>query len=93
MPRAACRLLLKITDIKVERLHDITEEDAIAEGANPSDKYMTIEQRHNNYCNPSNLQGWSSKAGFEEIWESINGEGSWAANPWVWVLTFKRVEI
>lgn len=73
MPRWASRIDLEITDIRVERLQDITEEDAMAEGA---------------YKSPA---AGNYRMGFGEIWESINGSGSWTKNPWVWVIEFKRV--
>lgn len=73
MPRWASRIDLEITDVRVERLQDITEEDAMAEGA---------------YKSPA---AGNYRMGFGEIWESINGSGSWSKNPWVWVIEFKRV--
>ncbi|MGY8624277.1 hypothetical protein [Chromobacterium violaceum] len=74
MPRWASRILLEITDVRVERLQDISEEDAVAEGG-PVD--------HPN----GTARGW-----FEQLWEKLNGAGSWDANPWVWVIEFKRIE-
>lgn len=76
MPREACRLWLKITSVRVERLQDITELDALAEGAPPirwNDQYMADD--------------W-----FCDIWQTINGPGSWDANPWVWVVEFERTD-
>lgn len=83
MPRWASRIDLEITDIRVERLNEISEGDAIAEGcervfaADGSDYGAGLTTA----CEQ-----------FETLWESINGPGSWAANPWVWVVEFKRVE-
>ncbi|OQS40588.1 hypothetical protein [Chromobacterium haemolyticum] len=74
MPRAACRLVLEITDVRVERLQDISEADAVAEGG-PVD--------HPN----GTARGW-----FEQLWEKLNGAGSWDANPYVWRISFKKVE-
>ncbi|NHR05759.1 hypothetical protein HA052_11160 [Chromobacterium haemolyticum] len=74
MPRAACRLMLEITDVRVERLQDISEADAVAEGG-PVD--------HPN----GTARGW-----FEQLWEKLYGAGSWDANPYVWRISFKRVE-
>lgn len=79
MPRAASRINLEITGVRVERLQDISEADAKAEGATPS-----IIGAH--------LDHLKYRAGFQSLWESINGPGSWEANPWVWVVEFKRVE-
>ena len=80
MPRWASRITLEITSVRVERLQDISDFDAYQEGA-PS-KAGTITGP---YC-------MSYKEGFRALWESIYGPGSWGANPWVWVLEFKRVE-
>lgn len=83
MPRAAGRILLKITGVRVERLQDISEADARAEG-------VTIEDRHmRGYCAGEFLS--PSIRAYRDLWESINGAGSWGANPWVWVVEFKRV--
>lgn len=78
MPRKACRILLEITAVRVERLNDISEEDARAEGATPSQHIITP---------PEALY----RVGFSKLWRSIYGEESWGANPWVWVIEFKRV--
>ena len=81
MPREASRITIAITGIRVELLHDIREQDAIAEGATgghgaiPNYQYAATPLEH-----------------FKHIWESINGADSWEANPWVWVIKFKRVE-
>ena len=89
MPKDACRLFLKVTEIRVEKLHDISEQDAMNEGSDISDKYMTMVERCNNYSNPSGgKKGYSHKAGFEELWNKINK--NWDDNPWVWVISFKR---
>lgn len=76
MPRAASRILLEITDVRVERLNDISEEDAKAEGA-PTE-CCVIGDKH--------------FLGFRTLWKSIYGAESWEANPWVWVIEFKRME-
>ncbi|EAB1658564.1 hypothetical protein K6I73_000798 [Salmonella enterica subsp. diarizonae serovar 35:k:e,n,x,z15] len=76
MPRWASRLLLEITDVRVERLNNISECDAKAEGG-PTE------------CT---LIGDKYFPGFRSLWKSIYGEESWDANPWVWVIEFKRVE-
>lgn len=83
MPRWASRILLEIVAVHVERLGAIGEADARAEG-------VTIEERHmNGYCAGEFLP--PSIRAFRELWEGINGAGSWDANPWVWVVKFKRV--
>lgn len=78
MPRAACRLVLEITDIRVERLQDITFADAQAEGW-PS----TVDGNPN----PYDPITW-----FKLLWEQLHGAGSWDANPLVWRISFKKVE-
>lgn len=81
MPRWASRITLEITGVKVERLQAISEAEAMAEGCEE-------EYRDNNgNC-------WHDKAtdAFRRLWDSINGPGSWDANPWVWCVSFKRME-
>jgi hypothetical protein len=73
MPRAACRIYLEVTGVRVELLQDISEEDATAEGVDGT---------------PIN----DARFEFRALWESINGADSWAANPWVWVVEFRRVK-
>lgn len=74
MPRIASRILLEITAVRVERLQDITNEQAMAEGIGEP-----LDERY------------AASVDFRELWESINGAESWNANPWVWVVEFKRV--
>lgn len=78
MPRAACRLFLEITNIRVERLQDISEADAKEEGV----KIPMI----------GDTELAKYKTHFSMLWEQINGEESWNVNPWVWVVEFKRVK-
>jgi hypothetical protein len=83
MPRWACRILLEISGVRVERLQAIGEADARAEG-------VTIEDHHmRGYCAGEFLP--PSIRAYRDLWESINGVGSWEGNPWVWVVEFKRV--
>ncbi|MFU4949084.1 hypothetical protein ACM7ZP_02180 [Pseudomonas aeruginosa] len=86
MPRRASRILLSITAVRVERLQDISEEQALAEGVRgePCDHARQA-------CADIGCWGDTAKGAFGFLWESLNGEGSWAANPWVWVVEFKRV--
>ncbi len=79
MPRWASRLTLRITDVRVQRLQEISEADARAEGA-PLELRLLDSVRLGATA--------SHTGGFERLWESIHGPGSWAANPWVWALTF-----
>lgn len=99
MPKEAARLFLKITDIRVERANDISEEDAIAEGVEwriMGEEYGRLagQRLYKDYINPGNAQFGPifAKDSFIYLWQSINGEDSWEANPWVWVITFERTE-
>ena len=95
MPRAASRILLEVTAVRVERLHDISESDAMAEGITtiwpdgPRDdggpNHYTVDVDH------GHLNGPTATTVYRMLWEWINAEGSWDANPWVWVVEFKRV--
>lgn len=78
MPRWASRINLEITGVRIERLQDISEADAKAEGT-PEDLTLL-----------SNSQNWVM--GFHRLWVRINGLDSWNQNPWVWVIEFKRLE-
>ena len=88
MPRWASRILLEVTEVRVERLQDISEADALAEGVTPqwepgmSGRLMEA------------LGGFSHRpaaSAYATLWEEINGAGSWDANPWVFVVCFRRV--
>lgn len=74
MPRTASRIMLEITDVRVERLRSMSQDDARAEGVIAASGPM------------------EAGLAFRELWDSIYGEESWKANPWVWVIEFKRVE-
>lgn len=80
MPRWASRITLEITGVRVERLQEISEGDARAEGADP--RTAGVEQGE-----PLKTH----RTGFVQLWASINGIDSWFANPWVWVVEFRRV--
>lgn len=86
MPRWACRLVPEIVSVRVERLQDISEADARAEGVDDR-MILNAVQQTPNPLPPSPYVG-----GFRWLWESINGAESWAANPWVWVVEFRRVQ-
>jgi hypothetical protein len=92
MIKEACRLFLKIKDIRVERLRDISENDAVSEGVMPVDKKISGEL--NLYADYfRNTTGYvMPQSSFRSLWKSINGEESWEANPWVWVIEFERIE-
>jgi hypothetical protein len=78
MPRWASRITLEIIAVRVEQLQDITEADAIAEGIELRDGKAGVFQSH--------------KQAFAWLWHEINGPESWAANPWVWVIEFRKTE-
>jgi len=86
MLRAASRIDLEVTGVRVERLQDISEADARAEGARECDP---VSGREVLLAGPS--QRGSFVLHYRDIWEQINGAESWAANPWVWVVTFGRL--
>ncbi len=87
MPRWASRITLEITDVGVERLNDISEADASAEGVERIDLGPT--HLHGMPVHPYTSYYWEA---FKALWESINGKGSWEKNPWVWVVSFERVD-
>jgi hypothetical protein len=88
MPKQACRIFLKMKSIRVERLQDISEEDAKAEGVD------FVEGINGNlYFNYLKKEyGGNERFSFMTLWESINGDGSWNKNPFVWVYEFERIE-
>lgn len=82
MPRTASRITLEITGVRVERLQDISNDDAYSEGTGT----WAAESAKDGNKWPSMPRA------FQGLWESINGAESWATNPWVWVIQFKRLE-
>ena len=86
MLRRDSRILLEITDVRVERLQDISPDQAFAEGVNGSMCQQFLESSPTRFtCREAEIHGFSG------LWESINGADSWDANPWVWVVEFKQV--
>ena len=83
MPRWACRILLEITDVRVERLQDITYEQAAAEGVHRGPLREWCASDEGGACHKYPVSA------FRDLWQSVGG--SWDANPWVWVVEFKRV--
>mgnify|MGYP003553749965 CR=1 FL=1 len=103
MPRVASRILLEVTAVRVERLQDISEADAISEGVekayiDAAHRQRWVMYEHDDgtpgeeivrYVGPSHtLHPINS---YKSLWLNINGPGSWDVNPWVWVIEFKRV--
>ncbi|MCW4986288.1 hypothetical protein [Enterobacter mori] len=85
MPRWASRILLEIADVRVEQVQSISQADAIAEGAPRS--HPSIDAVSQQHGFPDFSRSW-----FGQTWQSIYGAESWQANPWVWVIEFKRIE-
>lgn len=86
MPRAASRITLEITGVRVERLNSISQEDAQAEG-------MELTGWRPTYSDPdSGGEVGTPYDNFAQLWESIYGVESWQANPWVWVIEFRVIE-
>jgi len=88
MPRGASRITLNITGVRVERLNDISEADAIAEGIWEQPEGFNITPPHR----PLDDGYDSARDCYADLWESIHGPDSWDLNPWVWVIEFRRVE-
>ena len=96
MPRKLSRITLEITAVRVERLQDISEEDAMAEGI----RRVTKDGSLFKYCvydkgdissTPWAEMPHTAVGAYAALWNSINGAGSWDANPWVWVIEFKKI--
>lgn len=95
MPKKAARIWLEIVSVSVERLQDISEDDAWKEGCEKGQRwanelgYFPKEET----LTDGSIIGWEcAKDWFADLWVSINGEKSWSANPWVWVVEFKRID-
>ncbi|ARS51532.1 hypothetical protein [Kushneria konosiri] len=102
MPRWASRILLEVVSVRVERLKDISEKDAKAEGLaeiSKDGKMFKFGIPDRDGLPGTDDHGWpwrdwkhSARNAYWQLWESINGDGSWDANPWVWVVEFKRID-
>lgn len=106
MPRRFSRITLEVTSVHVERLHDITKEDAIAEGAHavdgPLGAYGDGPRWSMDRPHPVEVlgrdEGWKRCLGtpqmaFANLWNRINGLDAWYSNPWVWVVSFRKLEV
>lgn len=84
MPRSACRILLEIVSVRVERLNEISEADALAEGTTMPDSVLLDDSIHGS-------EAWALS--YKVLWDSINAKRGfgWEVNPWVWVIEFKRI--
>lgn len=106
MPRWASRINLEISGVRVERLQEISEADARAEGIEPNwigpldkgpngfggDGWTEEVGWHNYMTDEDGEPCYTPRESFESLWQSINGRESWTENPWVWVVEFKRLE-
>lgn len=95
MPKEACRIFLEITEIRVERLQEISNKDCINEGIKRETFPPTGEQCFYFYpCKDLRDDSYLDcpKTSFYSLWKSINGQKNWDDNPFVWVISFKRVE-
>lgn len=92
MPRWASRINLEITWVRVERLQDISEADAQMEGADCLQTENCDVNDRTLLALPLMNDEQPYRNGFALLWESINGPGSWDANPWVWRIEFRRIE-
>jgi hypothetical protein len=91
MPRALSRITLEITGVRVERLQDIDNDGCVAEGISASGK--AVRMPDGSYAQAGRYESKASTVRqlFSELWTEINGPNSWAANPFVWVIEFKKV--
>jgi hypothetical protein len=91
MPRTASRLLLEITDVRIERLHDISERDAIAEGVEVIDNQFFGHPIYKDYQKPG--FGYdTARLSYYSLWCSIYSHEVWNKNPLVWVISFKKID-
>lgn len=89
MPKDACRLFLRVTDvIRIERLQDISEQDALAEGIKRFSKAPIYG--YQNYLHQESFC-ITAKESFQTLWQKINGINSWNENPFVWVYSFNKI--
>lgn len=91
MPRRASRLTLEIAEVRVQRLNDCTEEDALAEGvvfdpAKPGFWVPGVDHPNKDF---PYLARATAREMYAALWDTINGSGAWLGNPWVWAVSFK----
>lgn len=95
MPKEAARIFLRVTNVRVEHLQDITEEQAVAEGALPV--YLSVDSEDTPYSDRTWHEVVPARPDFIRIWDSTIKPADrplygWRANPWVWVIEFERCE-
>lgn len=93
MPRWASRITLEVCSVRIERLQEITEEDARAEGVE-TDEYFERQEHYDTVAPPGESIGRPTARGeFEVLWDHINAKRApWSSNPWAWVVEFRKVE-
>ena len=87
MYRSLARTFMKITEVRAERLQEISEEDAKAEGCGKEFEMNVAEFVHG-----KNIPEVTYKLGFKHLWNSIHGDGAWGLNPWVWVYRWEELK-
>jgi hypothetical protein len=96
MPRVASRIQLKVIGVRVERLQDLSDADAVAEGIDRAENGFSNGPSYRDYSLPDSRDtaDWftSPTDSYRTLWGRINGPGSWEANPWIWVVEFRRVK-
>ncbi|MBP6386376.1 MAG: hypothetical protein KA327_07100 [Pseudarcicella sp.] len=88
MQKDACRLWLKVVNVRIEKLHQITDEDARSEGVEYSTEFGYKLYSKNDFFS----KHLSASDSYMSLWEKINGEGSWKSNPWVFVYEFEVID-
>ena len=83
MPRALCHYVLRVESVRVERLLDISEDDAMAEGVKP------VTRRSASVHGGDTI---SAVIAFKERWNEVHGSGAWQKNPWIWVISFSKID-
>jgi len=91
MPLEVCRHFMQIESITIQRLLDISEEEAINEGVDKNHGgYNLYGLSLSDFVRLGRIYALTAKESFESLWESINGKGSWDTNPFVWVIKYKN---
>ncbi len=91
MPRWASRITLEIIEVRAERLQRISSADCFAEGIDPETDETYLAAEHAQLGGVQIRGGSAERCAYASLWESINGKGSWDANPWVWVVSFRKL--
>lgn len=92
MPKAACRIFLEVTDVRVERLQEITKADIYSEGA-ITEEWQVWREDVQTIGMPAGSHIENERDVWTNLWDMINGEKHpFESNPWVWVVSFKRID-